>query len=64
MIDHVLIDMPKSCEWLIGVRIANDLRWFNGVLIFPSLVNNWSESWHAQVLRMIDQSPDTPVTDF
>ena len=42
---------------------GNDWRWFIGVLICPSLVNDWSESWHAQVLQKITQSPDTPATD-
>ena len=36
--------MPKSCKWLIGVRIC------------PHLVNDWSKSGYVQILQTIDQS--------
>ena len=36
--------MPKSCKWLIGVRIC------------PNLVNDWSKSGYAQILQTTDQS--------
>ena len=45
------LDMPKSCEWLIGI------------LISPNLANDWScLNWYAQVLRMINRSTDMPMT--
>ena len=40
--------MPKSCKWLIGVRIC------------LNLVNDWSKSGYAQILQTIDQSLDMP----
>ena len=46
LIIGVCLDMPKSYKWLIRV------------LICPSPVNNWSESWYAKVLWTFDPNLD------
>ena len=64
------LDMPKSCEWLIGqYRYAQSLaddwlcfdlskscKWLIGVRTCQCLANDLLEFWYAQVLRMIDRS--------